>query len=78
MNKPSDLGELLGKGSLREAAEIICKENKLMKVEHDFMERKYNEIKIKYDILLMSTDDRQSPVDKCDKPIPPKGRLLGH
>lgn len=62
MKKPSDLTSLLGSKTLREAAEIICKENKLLHVDVDFYKRKYEDIKIKYDILLMSVGDNKPPV----------------
>jgi len=62
MNKPRDLTELLTKGPLIQAAEVICKENKLLYVEAEFWERKYDELKIKFDILSLSIGDDKPTV----------------
>jgi len=67
MNKPSDLKEMLGSKSLREVAEIICKENKLLHVDVKFWEKKYNDLKIKYDILNLSYGDKQPTVAPTER-----------
>ena len=67
MNKPSNIEGLLGKNSLREAAEVICRENKLLHVDVKFWEKKYNDLKIKYDILNLSYGDKQPTVSPTER-----------